>query len=153
IMRMEIPLKFSPEFLENEILSLIDANDWKNSSVRVKFTVFRKEGGYFTPNSLDINYCIAGSLLELPFYLFNTSEYEIELFKDHYINSGLLSTVKTNNRAINVLGGIYAKENNYDNCLLLNERKGVAEALNANIFVVTESTIKTPPISEGGING
>ena len=35
----------------------------------------------------------------------------VDLFKDHYISPGLLSNVKSNNRLINILGGIYAKEN------------------------------------------
>ncbi|MCB0467089.1 MAG: aminotransferase class IV, partial [Aequorivita sp.] len=78
---------------------------------------------------------------------------EVELFKDHYIISGLLSTLKTNNRLINVLGSIFAKENDYQNCLLLNENKQVVEALNGNIFMVSGNNIKTPPLTDGCLNG
>src|SRR5690606_5925501 len=45
------------------------------------------------------------------------------------------------------------KENNYNNCLLLNESKHVVEALNANIFLVNEGKVVTPPLSDGCING
>jgi branched-chain amino acid aminotransferase len=153
IMRMEIPSIFSPEFLESEILNLITENKLENKPSRLKFSVYRKTGGYYTPEKLDINYIIQAEELAEPFYLLNKDDYEIELFKDHYLISGLLSTIKSNNRAVNVLGSIFAKENSYKNCLLLNEKKVVVEALNGNIFLVRENVIKTPPLSEGALNG
>ncbi|MEP6260493.1 MAG: aminotransferase class IV [Gillisia sp.] len=153
IMRMEIPANFSPEFLENEIKDLISKNGLENSPVRIRFTVYRKEGGYYTPDTLNIDYLIEARALQDPFYIIDDTSYEIELFKDHYINSGLLSTIKTNNKAVNVLGSIYAKENGYSNCLLLNENKMVVEALNGNVFLVKDNVIKTPPLTEGALNG
>ncbi len=153
IMRMEIPENFSPEFLEEQILDLIKENFLENSPVRIKFTVFRKQGGFYQPETLDIDYFIIAEELKDPFYLLNSEAYEIELFKDHYITSGLLSSIKSNNRAVNVLGSIYAKENQYNNCLLLNENKAVVEALNGNIFLVKDNKVKTPPLTEGALNG
>ena len=153
IMRMEIPVNFSPEFLEEEILNLIRENNLESSTARIRFTVYRKQGGYYSPETLDIEYVILAEKLPDPFYLLNEDLYEVELFKDHYINSGLLSTIKSNNRAVNVLGSIYARENGYQNCLILNENKTVVEALNGNIFLVKENKIKTPPLSEGALNG
>ncbi len=153
IMRMEIPVNFSPEFLEEEILNLIRENNLESSPARIRFTVYRKQGGYYSPETLNIEYVILAEKLPNPFYLLKEDLYEVELFKDHYINSGLLSTIKSNNRAVNVLGGIYARENGYQNCLILNENKTVVEALNGNIFLVKENKIKTPPLSEGALNG
>jgi branched-chain amino acid aminotransferase len=77
----------------------------------------------------------------------------VELFKDHYITSGLLSTLKTNNRLVNILGSIFAKENDFQNCLLVNENKQVVEALNGNVFLVKGNSIKTPPLADGCLNG
>jgi len=153
IMRMEIPSSFSPEFLEDEIKDIIEANDLSTSPARIKFAVYRRQGGYYTPATREIGYVISAEKMENSFYLFNDEPYEIELFKDHYVTSGLLSTIKSNNRAVNVLGSIYASENGYDNCLLLNEKKSVVEALNGNLFLVKGTTIKTPPISDGVLNG
>ena len=153
IMRMEIPANFSPEFLEEEIKNIIEAKDLTTSPCRVRFAVYRKQGGYYTPATREVGYVLTAEKLENSFYLFNEDPYEIELFKDHYVNSGLLSTIKSNNRAVNVLGSIYAKENDYANCLLLNEKKSVVEALNGNIFLVSGSIIKTPPITDGALNG
>ena len=153
IMRMEIPNEFSPEFLEEQIINLIKENNLQDKPVRVKFSVFRKEGGLYTPEVKDIEYFILTSEIEHSFYTLNENFYEVELFKDHYINAGLLSTIKTNNKALNVLGGIFARENNYHNCLLVNEKKSVVEALNGNLFLVKGDRIKTPPLTDGALNG
>lgn len=153
IMRMEIPLDFSPEFLEKEILQLLHACELEDRPARVRFTVYREEGGLYRPENTEVGYVISAELLPTPFYLLKDDEYEVELFKDHYVNSGLLSTIKTNNKAIHVLGSIYAKENSYANCLLLNENKNVIEALNGNLFLVKGKTIKTPPITDGCLKG
>jgi branched-chain amino acid aminotransferase len=73
--------------------------------------------------------------------------------KDYYLNSDILSTLKTTNKITNVLASIYAAENGFDNCILVNERKQVVEAINGNIFVVKGNILKTPPITEGCIKG
>jgi len=65
----------------------------------------------------------------------------------------LLSTIKTTNKMIHITGSIFAKENGYDNCLILNETKNVAEALQGNIFMILDGKLITPPVSEGCLNG
>tara|TARA_R110002050_G_scaffold66630_2_gene144364 strand:- start:3 stop:863 length:861 start_codon:yes stop_codon:yes gene_type:complete len=153
ILRMEIPMNFTMEFLEAEINRTIKSTEKPEATFRVKLLVWRKTGGKYAPETNDVEYAISYENLDDPFYLLRESAYEIELFKDHYITSGLLSTLKTTNRLINILGSIYAKENEYDNCLLLNESKQVVEALNGNIFLVSRNNIKTPPLADGCLNG
>ena len=153
ILRMEIPMNFTMEFLEEEILRTINSSEKKCAAVRVKIIVWRKTGGKYTPTTNEVDYAISFEKLEEPFYTLAETDCEIELFKDHFINSGLLSTLKTTNRIVNILGSIYAKENNYDNCLLLNENKQVVEALNGNIFLISGNIVKPPPLLDGCLNG
>ncbi len=153
ILRMEIPMDFTMEFLEEEILRTIGSSEIKNNTVRIKLLVWRKTGGKYTPTTNEIEYAISFEKLDEPFYIINETDYEVELFKDHFITSGLLSTLKSTNKLINILGSIFAKENGYQNCLLLNENKQVVEALNGNIFLISGSIIKTPPLSDGCLNG
>lgn len=153
ILRMEIPMSFTQEYLEEQILATIDANGASKNASRVKILVWRNADGFYNPTTNEIGFYIQSTVLEQPFYMFNDSPYEVELFKDHYITSGLLSTLKTNNKIMNVLGSIYAKENGYANCLLLNEKKQIVEALNGNLFLVKGETIKTPPLGDGCLKG
>jgi len=153
ILRMEIPMAFTPESLESQILELLTHYNSNSNSFRVKFTVFRNQGGFYTPHTNDVSYFITAESLEADLYLLNTSDYRVELFKDFYVAPGLLSTLKTNNKVLNVLGGVYAKENQYDNCLLLNTNKSIVEALNGNLFLVKDNVIKTPPLEDGCLKG
>jgi len=153
ILRMEIPMDFTMEFLEKQIRTLLKSNNLDTQPARVRLTVFRKKGGIYTPVTNDVSYLIDTTALDSPFYTIDDSPYEVELFKDFFVNPDLLSTLKTNNRILNVVGSIFAKENNYQNCLLLNTNKSVVEALNGNLFLVKDSIIKTPPIADGCLNG
>ncbi len=153
ILRMQIPMKFTPEFLEKEIINLITENNLINSSVRVKLIVNRVSGGLYTPSSNEIDYCISVARLNTSFYQISEEEYTVSLFKDHYVAADLLSTLKSNNKLINILGGIFAVDNGFDNCLLMNSNKMIIEALNGNVFLVKGNTIKTPPLSDGCLKG
>ncbi|PKV50887.1 branched-chain amino acid aminotransferase [Aquimarina sp. MAR_2010_214] len=153
ILRMQIPMSFTPEFLEKEIIDLVTANELTNSSVRIKLMVNRVSGGLYTPASSDIEYNILISELKSSFYTISDQKYEVTLFKDHYVNTDILSTLKSTNKLVNVLGGIFAKENGFDNCLLINSDKMIIEALNGNLFLVKGNTIKTPPIADGCLKG
>ena len=148
MLRMKIPMEFTLEFLEKEILKTVAVLE-EVTSYRVRLNVFRKDGGLYTPKTNEIDYLIEASELN-----YKTKEvYQVDVFKDFYNYSGLLSTVKTNNRMINTLASIYANENDLENCVLLNERKGVVEVTNGNIFVVKDNLVKTPALTEGCIKG
>jgi len=153
ILRMEIPMEFTMEFLEAEILKTVESNGLKNSTARVRLTVFRNNGGFYLPESNAVSYCIEADLLSSPFYVLDEEPYEVELFKDFYVNVDMTSNLKTNNKIINVVGSVFARENDYDNCILLNHNKQVVEFLNGNIFMVKGKTITTPPLKDGGLDG
>jgi len=153
MLRMEIPMNFTMEFLEVKIQDTLVANKLNESPAKVRFSVFRKDGGLYLPKINDISFIIETSAMDNPFYILEDGPYEIELYKDFYVNPDMLSTLKTNNKIINVVGSIFAQENGYQNCLLLNNSKQVVEALNGNIFLVKGTSIKTPLLANGCLNG
>ena len=152
ICRMEIPMLFTMEYVEAQILELIDVLH-PSAAFRVRFSVYRTGGGFYAPLSNEVAFVITAIPLESVHYSIEKEDYEIELYKDFHVSKQLLSTLKTNNKLLQVLGTIYAKENGYDNCLLLNEDKNIVEALQNNIFMKMGNIISTPPIAEGCING
>ena len=148
ILRMNIPMSFSMEYLEEEILNLIKANGIETKPAKVRLSIFRKEG-----TSNEIDYLIETKVIENPFYVLNEEPYEVELFKDFFVQPDLLANVNHLNRNVNVLGRIFADENDYQNCILLNSNKSIAGVLNGNLFVVNGNTLKTPPLTDGALNG
>ncbi|RZJ73633.1 aminotransferase class IV [Flavobacterium sp.] len=152
IVRMEIPMEFTMEFLEKQILDTANEVGYLDSA-RVRMTVFRKGQGYYLPQTNDVDWILSATALENKVYSISEGKYEVELFKDFYVTKQLLSTIKSTNKLVNITGSVFADENGYENCLLMNDSKNVIEALNANLFIVVGNKISTPPISEGCLNG
>ena len=152
VVRMEIPMNFTMEYLEEQILSLVAKNQVVHSS-RARITTERNDGGYYLPQNNTVSFLIHSIALENTFYSIEKKHYEVDLYKDFYITKQLLSSIKTTNKIINITGSIFANENGLDNCLLLNDSKNVVEALQGNIFMLLGNKLTTPPVSEGCLNG
>ncbi len=153
IVRMEIPMEFTMDFLASEIKMLIEKSNLQSKVVKIRLTVFRDSPGLYTPQNNETGYFVEVNELSDLNYRLSDSLCEVDLFKDHYITPQLLSTLKTNNRVLNVIAGIFAKENDLDNCLLLNSNKQVVEAINGNIFLIKGNIVKTPPLTDGCLKG
>ena len=151
ICRMEIPMQLTMEYFESQILELL--MHAKTPANRVRFTVFRVGDGFYLPTSNEVAFLVTFQSLENELYLFNEADYEVELFKDAYVTKQLLSSLKTNNKMIQITGSIFANENGYQNCLLLNDEKNVIEALQGNLFMKMGKQLITPPVADGCLNG
>ena len=152
ILRMEIPMNFTMEYFEEQIKLVTNANDYSDA-IRARITIYRDPGGYYLPETNAISFLIHSVPLENKMYAMNSDAYEVDLYKDIYVSKQLLSTLKTTNKIINITASIYAKENDLQNCLLLNENKNVVEAIQGNIFMLMDNKLITPPVSEGCLNG
>ena len=148
ILKIEIPNTFTPEYLEDQIKKT-NFSISKLFSGRVRLTIFRDGGGFYTPKSNESCFVIKSSENDKILFETEFKEYKVDIYKDYFIQSNLLSNLKTNNRLINVLGSIYAKNNGLENCIFLNYQKLVAEFLNGNIFILKENIVLTPPLGSG----
>ena len=152
ICRMEIPMNFTMEYFEEQILALATAKN-ASRSARARITVYRNDGGYYLPQNNTVSFLINVESIDNTLYSINQGEYVVDLYTDFYVARQLLSSIKTTNKIINVTASIFASENGLDNCLLLNDTKNVIEALQGNIFMLKGNTLITPPVSEGCLNG
>jgi branched-chain amino acid aminotransferase len=152
VIRMEIPMDFTMEYFEEQILALVKSKKLEISA-RARITVYRNDGGYYLPQTNTVSFLINVERLDNTLYSINQKEYIVDLYTDFYVTRQLLSSIKTTNKIINITASIFADENGLDNCLLLNDSKNVIEALQGNIFMLKGNTLITPPVSEGCLNG
>ncbi|AWA31308.1 aminotransferase class IV [Flavobacterium magnum] len=152
VVRMEIPMDFTLEYFEEQILDLAHAEHC-SASARARITVYRNDGGKYLPVGNEVSFIISVSVLGNPLYQISSGDYEVDLYKDFYVAKQLLSGIKSTNKILNVAASIYANENGLQNCLLLNDEKNVIEATQGNVFMLTGSKLVTPPVSEGCVNG
>lgn len=153
ILRMEIPMEYTPEYLEEQLIETLKASNLSDRPARIRITVYRRGGGTYLPDDRGVGFYIHAKEISDPFYVLSDALYEVELYKDHYVNADILSTLKTTNKILHITGSIFAEDNGYDNCLLINNKKSVVEALQGNLFLVKGNHIKTPPLEDGCLRG
>src|SRR5690606_606081 len=88
--RMEIPMNFTMEYIESQILNLIAAKE-VSPAFRVRFTVYRDASGYYLPTSNDVGFLINALPLNNLLYAIDEVPYEVDLYKDFYVSKQLLS--------------------------------------------------------------
>jgi len=152
ILRMPIPMNFTPEFFVAEAEKLSEEVAIDNGRLRLQ--VMRVAEGKYTPTGVQsCSWWMELEELESTDYSWNTQGLTVDLYKDHYIQPGLLSSLKSANSLPYVLGGIYARENNLDAVLMVNDKKMLVEANSANVFVLKGNVLRTAPLEDGALRG
>ncbi len=63
------------------------------------------------------------------------------------------SNLKSNNYLLYSQAAIYAKQQHWNDALILNHRGTIADATIANLFLIKEGNVITPPLTDGPVNG
>jgi branched-chain amino acid aminotransferase len=148
-LRMEIPMEFTLEHLQEEVLKTLTASGRAETPCEIGITVFRQSGTGFLPPSQSISYVIDCVSLESAEFPQDSPGLVADLFKDYYLQADGLSQLPHNMKLPWVLAAIYADENDFDTCLLVNHRKEIAQGLHGNLFLRKGQELKTPPLSDG----
>lgn len=140
IMRMKIPLSFTPEFFQQQIQIVIDRNALQNA--QLQFVCYRildeqESLGYFI-KSISSNVS----------WEYNDEPAEIDVYKDYMINESFFSLNNILHPEENI-ARIYAQENEFADLVLINHEKRMARSLYGSIFLIQGNQIKTPKNSEG----
>ncbi|BAV04131.1 branched-chain amino acid aminotransferase [Filimonas lacunae] len=146
-----VPDFFTPSYLDSLVKQLAVANGhWQHARVRV--TVFRGEGGLY--GVVDhLPHTIIQTWEQPPATGLNEHGLVVGIFRDAVKAADRFSSIKSSNYQCYALAAMWANEQQLDDALLLNAWGRVADATIANVFVVHEGVVKTPPLDEGGING
>lgn len=149
IFRMKIPLDFTPEFLEQEVLNTIQANEIQNAKVEI--LVFRNSNSGDNLAQSGISYIIKViSIFENSDYVWKNERSEIEIFKDYSVNPTFFTQIRSH-KPEEIIALAYMQENDYQDLVLLNPDKKIARTVLGNPFLIQGNKIITPKISEGGI--
>lgn len=131
---------------ESAILHAIHQSNLKEA--RIRFTLFRNGSGFYLPDSNNVDF----HLEIFPFTQANSS-LKIGLYLDNHKACTPLSNIKSGNALIYVMAAIWAKENGWEDALMINEYERVCEATSSNIFIVKNLKVYTPPLTEGCVDG
>ncbi len=152
VLKMIIPENFENENLEKQIKHLILKNKCF-SGVRIKILVIRKDGGLYTPINNEINYYIFVEKLSEKNYFFNKIGLRIGIFDEIFKEKTFYSNFKTINSMPFILAGIFKKENNLDDVILIDGKKQMVETISSNIFLLKDDFLFTPSLENGCVDG
>ena len=149
ILKIKIPMSFTPEFLEKQLLSLYAKSGFVDDNILMRILICNNVASKVNPNS--VKYYIYDTQ-KINYSSINFEKYTLDVFKDYFKNTGLLSNLTTNNQLIKRIGLRYCEENDFNDCVILNNSKTISETLKGNIFMVMNDKIITPPLKDGSNN-
>lgn len=138
--------------IERAVYDLLNRNQLSDASIRI--TLFRGDGDGPEPqNDLKPLILIAAR----PFDKYYEGDYA-QGFRVHIASMrrniySPLSRIKSINYLENILGRLEARDNNAQEALFLNSSGWVAEGATANIFMIKDKRIITPPTDAGILPG
>jgi len=151
MMEFTIPKLMSPEQLTNEILKTAERN--RHNSARVRLSLFRGNGGLFDTNNLSPSYLVETYPLHSSAGALNENGLTLCIYKDAIKTVDKFSSLKHNNFLPYLMGAIYAKRQQCNDAVILNNYGRICETTIANIFLIKDQDIFTPALSEGCIAG
>jgi branched-subunit amino acid aminotransferase/4-amino-4-deoxychorismate lyase len=151
VLRMNLPAELNSDNIYDFIVHLLKHNVHAPHA-RVRLTVFRNEGGHYTPETNDISFLIESEELETGYEL-NQRGYWVDIYADIKKSVNKLSNIKTGNALLNVMAGVAKTSMKLDECLLVNETGSICESISSNLFVVKNGTLFTVPLTDGCVAG
>jgi branched-chain amino acid aminotransferase len=152
LMQIGLPSHVTAKVLEHEILKTIAINN-QTGQVRVRLTVFRGDGNLFEFHESGGGYIIQTWELSSFNHVLNENGLVLGVYDAARKATDHFSNLKSNNYLVYIMGALYAKQNQFNDCLVLNVHNRVCDSTIANVFWVKEGDIYTPPLTEGCIAG
>ena len=144
--RVIIPMKYNLEYFQDQAELIIDNNSVaKYSLILIQF--FR--------NNIPTKQV---PICECSFYMQNlkvdwkNEAIGLTLYKDHSILAGIYSNLFQTNEPLRKLAEVFAFENDFEACFLINNEKKIVESTRGAVFLIFDNKIYTPPLSSGVVN-
>lgn len=151
LLQFEFPKSFSAIFLEKKISELVAKNNHLNIA-RIRLMIFRGNGGIFDPENNNPNYIIESWKLSDEMEL-NQNGLIVDVFPGARKSCDTFSNLKSNNYLPYVMAGLFAKKNKLNDSIILNTSDRICDSAIANIFIIKNEKIFTPPLTEGCVAG
>lgn len=149
VMGIQFPIALSSENVSQMISELASLNNLKGT-IRAKLTIWRNEGGLYSPSNQTASYYMDVKESDSPPY---DGLREIGISEIHHTQFSPISFAKTTSALTYVLAGREKVQRQYDEIILTDTKGNLSETHIANLYWIIGSQIFTPSISTGCIAG
>lgn len=147
----DTPTYYTPEYFIAQIKKLCVRN--KHNSARVRLTIYRGDNSAKNSQNYFPHYIIQSWPLPHKQWKFNKNGLILGICSAVKKNCDVLANCKTSNYLPYLYAAQYAQQHKYDDAIILNFFNRIADTTIANIFIVKNGCLYTPPLSEGCIAG
>lgn len=152
LLKMEISSIPPREKLEELIAQLISKNRIYGDG-RIRLSVFRSDGGLYTPASNKTEFLLEASPLTTQGYELNTKGLLTGLFINERKSHSSLNAFKSANSLLFVLAGLEKQAHNWQDILICNDKGYIIEGLSSNLFWIKDDRVFTPLRASGCVEG
>lgn len=142
-----MPAVFSPSYFTNQILKLCKSNQCI-SLARVRLSVYPAVNDPKQLHYIIYSWPLASSINEL-----NPEGYKIAIYKDEKKPLDRFYNLKSSAAKIYADAAEFVRSHKLDDCLVLNTEGKIADCSIANVFIIKNNRIITPPLSQGCVDG
>jgi branched-chain amino acid aminotransferase len=150
-LQYHMPGHFTKDSLLDDISKLVRKNK-QDDGARIRLTVSGGRGGLYDSDG-KISWLIESSLLPNDHDTLNENGLVIGIYSGSKKITGQLSNLKTASSLLYTVAAQHAKENKWNDVVLLNQHDRVADTTIANLFIVKDKIIYTPSLEEGCVAG
>ncbi|MBV8255734.1 MAG: aminotransferase class IV family protein [Chitinophaga sp.] len=152
LLHFDIPAALTRSYFVKSITDLCEKNKLTDLA-RVRLAVFRSDGGLYDPINNLPNFVIQAWPLSRSVLELNESGLITDIYPDVKKGCDKLSSIKSNNCLPYVMAAMYARQHQLNEAILQNPYGRIADSTIANVFIVRNKEVFTPPLSEGPVCG
>lgn len=138
--------------LEKAILELSKKNGIEKGGY-CRLFVWRDSEGRYMPETDNSSFIVEINPYPNNLFLLSRSGKSIDIYQDMRKQVNLTCQFKTLSSQLNIFAAIHARNKGVDDNLVTNEDGMIIESTNSNLFIVSNGTIYTPPLSDGCVGG
>jgi branched-chain amino acid aminotransferase len=151
LLKFSVPGFFTRQNAEREILDLCKKNNCRELA-RVRLSVSGGNGGLYDGDE-KFQYIIECGSVPRTVNELNKKGWNVDIFSGAKKSCDVLSNLKSASHLPYVMAARFARENNLDDCFLLNTYNRICDSTIANLFWIKNKNVFTPPLGEGCIAG
>ena len=151
LLKFEIPKLFTPDFLQQQIFQLVKKN--KQTSARIRLSILRGNGGLYDAVSHAPIYIIQSWPIADTNAALNENGLQLCIYTDAKKMTDSFCNLKHNNYLPYFMGALFAKQQQCNDAVILNNHDRVCDSTIANIFIIKDGSLFTPSLTEGCVAG
>ena len=150
LLRFEIPKLLTPDLLQHQLMAILLKNG--HTTARVRITLIRGDGGLHDAKNIP-QYIIQSWPLAPGTGSWNENGLQAGIYFGAKKMADDFANCKHNNYLPYFMGALFAKANKLNDVIILNNNGRVCDSTIANIFIIKDGTVFTPPLDEGCVAG